>query len=415
MANRNWTNDWRVWASVLAAAAVLATSYVLYSNRDPALVVQVARPTRTVLRDYISCNGKVEPVSPYLYRAQFATFVTGVFAEEGGAVRRGETVLTLDAKEIQVELQQAKVQLLAAQNDLRNDRAGGPPDERAQLVGDLRRAEADVKRLQDRQQLLEKLVQSQAATREEMSENATALTRAQALLDTLQERQKDLADRSALQEDQNTLRVKQAEEQVQLLETKLQSATVTSAIDGMLYNFPLRQGDYVRPGDALAEIADLRKVQVRAFVDEADLGGLKLNQAVTITWDTMPDRAWTGKTEQIPKEVSARGSRSVGEALCSIDNSKLELLPNVNVDVRILVAEKENVLVIPRGAVRTEQQSHFVFVVEGDRLHRRQVSLGIANSTSYEVVSGLDESDHVAVSSNLDLRDGSVVSPLNVN
>jgi HlyD family secretion protein len=415
MASRNWTNNWRVWASVLVVSTLLAASYVLYSNRDPALAVQVARPTRTALRDYISCNGKVEPVSAGVYRAQFATFVTGLFVKEGGPVRRGETVLTLDAKEIQVELQQAKVQLLTARNDLRNDRAGGPPDERAQLMGDLRRAEADVKRLQDRQQILEKLVQSQAATGEDLSENSTALTRAQALLDTLQERRKDLAERSAWQQDQDTLHVKEAEEQVQLLETRLQSATVTSAIDGMLYNLPLRQGDYVRPGDVLAEIADLRKVQVRAFVDEADLGGLKLNQAVTITWDTMPDRAWSGTTEQIPKEVSARGSRSVGEALCSVDNSKLELLPNVNVDVRILVAEKENALVIPRGAVRTEQGSHFVFVVEGDRLRRRQVSLGIENSTSYEIVSGLDESDHVAVSSNLDLRDGSVVNPSHVN
>jgi multidrug efflux pump subunit AcrA (membrane-fusion protein) len=65
--------------------------------------------------------------------------------------------------------------------------------------------------------------------------------------------------------------------------------------------------------------------------------------------------------------------------------------------------------VIPRATVRTEQGKHFVLVLNGDRLRRREVLLGMANSTSYEIVSGLEESDQVALSSNLDIKAGTVV------
>ena len=76
-------------------------------------------------------------------------------------------------------------------------------------------------------------------------------------------------------------------------------------------------------------MTDLRHVRVRAFVDEPDLGSLEPNQNVSVTWDAKPGLTWTGHTEQVPKQVVARGMRSVGEVLCSVDNDQLELLPAI--------------------------------------------------------------------------------------
>src|SRR5260370_4525274 len=82
-------------------------------------------------------------------------------------------------------------------------------------------------------------------------------------------------------------------------------------------------------------MADLHKVRVRAFIDEPELGGLEPGEPVRITWDALVNRTWMGKTQVIPKQVVARGARSVGELLCEVNNDKLELLPNINVNVRI--------------------------------------------------------------------------------
>jgi HlyD family secretion protein len=159
-------------------------------------------------------------------------------------------------------------------------------------------------------------------------------------------------------------------------------------------------------GELLAEVADLARVRVRAFVDEPELGWLEQGQRVEITWDALPGRAWSGQTEVIPKTVVARGTRSVGEVLCSIENAGLELLPNVNVNVRIRVREQANALVVPRSAVRSEGNEKVVFVVEGSSLKRRVVQVGITGARSVEIAGGLSEGETVALPGEVELRDG---------
>jgi HlyD family secretion protein len=404
-----WMKQWKILAGVLLGTALLLGTYKLYSKRDAIPTVRIVRPSRTTLIDTITSNGKIEPVEPHIFRSELDTFVTRAVAKEGQQVRRGQAILILDTDQTRADLAMMRNQLLEAQEGLRDARAGGEPDQKAQLAGDIRQAKAEVDRLQQRQEALEKLLASHASTPDEVSQNATNLERARITLDVLQKRQKDFADRVTVQEQSFTLHVQEVHDRIRLLEDRLHSATVTSPINGTLYSFPLREGGFVRVGEVMAEMADLHKVRLRAFVDESDLGQLKLNQSVKITWEAMPDRTWTGKTEQIPQQVISRGTRSIGEVLCSLDNEKLELLPDVNVDVQILVQQKNDALAVPRGAVRTDQGKHFVLVLDGERLRRRDVVLGMADPTSYEVVSGLGEDDQVALSSNFDLHDGTVV------
>jgi HlyD family secretion protein len=412
MANIKWITSWKAWLVVILVAVVCVTAYVLFSARGAILTVQIVQATRATIDTAVSSNGKVEPIEPHVFRAQFESSVDSVFVKEGQVIRGGQPILTLEVGAIRADLAQARVDLLSAQDELRNARAGGPPDEAAQLTGDTRRAQVDVDHLQSRQTILEKLLEDHASTKDEVEQNAANLARARALLDTLEKKLKEFARRATVTEESASLRVRQAEEQIRFLESKNRSAAASSLTDGTIYSLPVRAGDYVQPGEVLAEMADLHRVRVRVFVDEPDVGSLKLNQQVKITWDAMPGRTWTGRIEQTPKQVVARGARSVGEVLCSVDNLDLELLPNVNVDVEILVRESKNALVVPRGAVRGEQGGHFVFVLNGDRLYKREISIGIASSTSYEVLSGLSEGDRIALSSDLELHDGMVVRPV---
>ena len=205
--------------------------------------------------------------------------------------------------------------------------------------------------------------------------------------------------------------MKQARGQVQSLEEKLRSATVIAEVDGTLYSLPVHAGDYVKVGDILAEMADLRQVRVRAFVDEPDLGWLAPDEDVKVSWDAMPNRTWAGKVEQVPKQVVARATRSVGEVLCSVQNDKVELLPNVNVEVHILVRERPGVLAVPRIAVGYDNGRHYVFVLEGEKVHRREIEVGIASDRKYEVVSGLALGDKIALPGEVELKDGMEVRP----
>jgi HlyD family secretion protein len=186
-----------------------------------------------------------------------------------------------------------------------------------------------------------------------------------------------------------------------------------------LYALPVKTGDYVKTGDLLAEMADLHKVRVRAFIDEPEMGALEPDLPVRITWDALPNRAWQGKTEIIPKQAVVHGARSVGELLCSVENEKRELLPNTNVNVRINSKERLNVVTVPRGAVESENGQRLVFVVKQgvgrSTLEKRDIQVGISDATSFEVISGLQGNEVVALPGDVDLKDGMVVKVVNMD
>jgi HlyD family secretion protein len=399
-------NGKRKWMVVASVAGLLVLLLVLLAVRGQSPAVQMVSVTRQDLDSGITTNGKVEPISPAIARAEFPTFVATVNATEGQPVRRGEVILTLDAADVRAQLAQARGNLLSAQTDLRNAQAGGPPDEVSQLQGDLEKARVQVENLDRTHQSLKELVTKQAATQDELAQNEALLAQARANLLTLTQKKDELALRSAVGVQQAGLRADQAREEVESLEKKVRSATVIAPADGTLYSLPVHAGDFVKLGDVLAQMADLRHVRVRAFVDEPDLGGLEPGQEVRVNWDAKPGRTWTGHTEEVPKQVVALGARSVGEVLCSIENDKLELLPNVNVQVDIMVREKRGVLVVPRSAVHYDKGQHYVFVFSGDKINRRDISVGIAGTSQYEVLSGLRADERVALPGEVELRNG---------
>jgi HlyD family secretion protein len=403
----------RIILLLSAVLAVLVVVILVTSRKDP--TVPVVKVTREDLNETITSNGKVEPISPVVARAEFATFVSKVTATEGETVHRGQLILTLDAAEVRAQLAQSQADLLAAESDLRNARAGGPPDEVAQLRGEIEQEKIEVTNLERTENVLEQLLAKHAATQDELALNQAALAKARAHLQQLAERKQALAERAMFGEQRASLRVSQAQEQVESLKEKVRSATIVAPVDGVLYSLPVHAGDYVKVGDILAEMADLRHVRVRAFVDEPDLGLLEPGQDVQVTWDAKPGRTWAGRTEQIPKQVVQHGMRSVGEVLCSIDNNKLELLPNTNVEVRILVRERHGALVVPRAAVRDDQGRHYVFVFDSNKIHRRDITVGVASASKYEVLSGLTVDERVAVPGDQDLRDGMNVRAAEAN
>ncbi len=408
----------RIWLG-LAGALALVVILVLLSGRKPVPRVAVVHATRENLNATISSNGKVEPITPYTIRAQFPTFVSKVLVREGQAVKRGQLLLTLDDQGTRSELARAREQLVSAQDDLRAARSGGQADARALMESDLRKAEIERERLRREREELQRLVAKQAATKDELVQNQIQLERAETDLQRLRKAKDELARKSGLDVERAALRAEQARADIQALGEKVRSARVAAPADGTLYSLPVHIGDYVKVGDLLLEMADLHKVRVRAFIDEPELGALEPNQTVEITWDALPNEIWYGRTEQIPKQVVARGTRSVGEVLCSVDNEKLQLLPNTNVNVRVHLREHANVLAVPRGAVRIEGTRHFAYIVNGggglesSRLQKREIRVGIASATKYEVLGGLQEGETLALPGEVELRDGMKVRVVN--
>jgi len=413
----------------LVLAAIVAFVLVRLSGRQPVAKISAVTPVRENLVSSISSNGKVEPIAPFVVRAQLDTFVEKVSVVEGQAVRKGQLLLELNVKDAAAQLAEARSKLLRADDDLRTARAGGRSDEAAKTEGQLAAAVALRDRLQRNHDSLERLIARQAATKDELAANDLDLGKADAQVKQLTASRQEFEHGVKLDANRSSLQVEQLRSEVAALEAKVRDGRIVAPADGTLYalgrtteGLPLKAGDYVKVGELLAEMADLHKVRVRAFIDEPELGGLEPGEPVRITWDALPNRAWMGKTQVIPKQVVARGARSVGELLCEVNNDKLELLPNINVNVRINSHERINVLTVPRGAVEAQGGQRFVFVVLRNALgvgkatlEKREIRVGIADATNYEVLGGLQEGEMVALPGDVDLKDGMPVKIVNTD
>ena len=322
-----YTNSLKIFRLllVLAAVAILVFAIAAGPGRDRPMKVSGTRPVRQSLSWSITSNGKVEPVEPHVIQAQITTFIEKVSVKEGQTVSRGKTLLTLDATESRSELAHMKELLVAAEDERRVALSGGAPDEIAQLENDLAKTISEIARLRRQGESLERLYARQAATRDEIDQNKIALQRAEADKRLIEQKNDAIQQRSKLQAERAALRADEARHSIRFLEEKLNSARVIAPVPGTLYSLPARGGTFVHTGDVLAEVADLSRVRARAFVDEPELGSLKAGQTVEITWDALPNRMWAGQVEQLPKTIVARGSRNVGEVLCSVSNEQAEL------------------------------------------------------------------------------------------
>jgi HlyD family secretion protein len=406
----------------LVLATIVAIVLVRLSGRQPVAKISAVSPMRENVISSISSNGKVEPIAPFIVRAQLDTFVERISAVEGQSVKKGQLLLELNVKDAAAQLAEARSKLLRADDDLRAARAGGRSDEAARTEGQLAAAVALRNRLQRNHDSLQRLIAQQAATQDELAANDLDLAKAEAQVKQLTAARQEFDRGVKLDANRTSLQVEQLRSEVAALEEKVRDGRIAAPADGTLYSVPAKPGDYVKVGDLLAEMADLHKVRVRAFIDEPELGGLEPGEPVRITWDALPNRTWMGKTQVIPKQVVARGARSVGELLCEVNNDKLELLPNINVNVRINSHERMNVLTVPRGTVEGDGGQKFVFVVLRNALgvgkatlQRREIRIGIADSTNYEVLSGLHEGEMIALPGDIDLKDGMPVKIVNTD
>src|SRR5205814_9700959 len=122
---------------LLLLAVVVAVGLIKLSGRKPAPKISAVTPVRENLISSISSNGKVEPIAPYVMRAQLDTFVEKVRATEGQTIKKGQMILELDVMDAAARLSEAQRKHLRAHDELRAATSGVTTDHAARLAGAL--------------------------------------------------------------------------------------------------------------------------------------------------------------------------------------------------------------------------------------------------------------------------------------
>ena len=306
-------------------------------------------------------------------------------------------LVVLDDADARAQAARAETQLRAAKADVGAAERGGNQEEVLSLEAQLVKARADRDAAQRNLDALKKLEHEGAASAGEVRDAEDAMARADAQLTFLRQKQTKRYSNAELAR----VSAQRAEAQAayDAAQDVLAKSNVRAPFAGIVYSLPAKQDGFVVAGDLLLQVADLRNVMVRAFVDEPDVARLALGDPIEITWDAVPDRVWRTTVTSIPSTVKLRGSRNVGETTSIIDNRDLKFLPNINVGVTIVVAEHDGVLVVPREAVRMDDTKPYVLLVAGHELQRRNVETSLSNLTQIEIAHGLSAKDVIAINS----------------
>jgi HlyD family secretion protein len=393
---------------IVLAIVGLAILAIRMFTRD-IVEIRAAAATHQNLLSTVSTNGRVEPIEVFQAHAPAPGVVAKIYVEVGQKVKHGEPLIKMDDADVSSRVATAQASLSSAEATAHDVAQGGSQEERIALEADLNRAQLQKDQAEKDLAALKQLQQKGAASSGEVASAEQRLQAATTTLANVQLRQKDRyssTDKSKVQAQLND-----AHAAVAAAESSYAGANIRSPLSGTVYSIPVSTYDFVTAGEDLMDVADLNRIQVRAYFDEPEIGKLAVGQAVKIVWDAKPNQTWHGHISRAPSTVITYGTRNVGECIITVDDAQGDLLPNTNVTVTVTTSQRFNVLSVPREALHTEGASDYVYRVVQGKLVRTPVKIGAFNLTRVEIMNGLTEKDTVALNatSNRDLSNGLAV------
>jgi membrane fusion protein, multidrug efflux system len=200
-----------------------------------------------------------------------------------------------------------------------------------------------------------------------------------------------------------------AEARLKLAQARLSKMKVISPFDGIVGIRGVSLGDYVKDGTDLVNVEDVRILKVDFRLPERSLSQIKAGQDVEVVADALPNERWKGQIEAINPRVDANG-RSL-ELRGRLDNASGKLRPGMFVRVRVIVGER-NGLLVPEEAIVPQGEEFYVYKVVEGVAKRVPVKIGVRRDAKVEIVEGISQGDQVVTAGMRLSRDGQPVRVL---
>lgn len=268
-------------------------------------------------------------------------------ATEGQSIAAGAVVATLDTDELHHEIALREADVAAVRAQLAELESGSRTQDIAKARAAVRQANSEAERWASEHDRSRELYGKNVISKRE-------LEAAEMSAETARERVVQARQSLALIEEgprRETIaaaraRVNQSSEAVAALRTRLADATLHAPMSGVVISEHVEPGEHVAPGAPVVTIGNLDRVWMRGYVDETDLGRIRLGQRVDVSTDTFPGKKYPGtitwiseQAEFTPKSVQTEKERVklVYRLKIDVDNPSRELKPGMPADAVIAV------------------------------------------------------------------------------
>jgi HlyD family secretion protein len=303
---------WRSVVVLLSIAATVLIVRVLLRRDPPGPQVPVQPVGRQDIVVTIEATGTVEPIDLIEIKSKASGLILRMPVKVGSQVQAGDLLAQIDTVDVENQYQQALAALRAAQ------------------------AKVDISSAQMKR--ADELFAQQVITTDEHESATLDFANAQAALVT-------------------------ARTNLDIARQRRDDATVRAPVAGTVLQQTVTAGQVISSatssasgGTSLLEMADLRRIRMRALVSETDIGSVQHGQRATVTVHAFPQRPFVGTVEQIEPQAVVQQSVTMFPVLISISNEDGSLLPGMNGEVSMLVNERDDVLAVPVDAVRSVRE-----------------------------------------------------------
>jgi HlyD family secretion protein len=423
----------RIIAAVVVLLVIGAVAYGVIASGNASTSVTTAKATVQDLGVTVTASGKVETATRRDIYAPAAGTLKSVSVTDGQSVHAGQTLATMDPGPLQVQVEQARAALAAAnaQDDAVDkgvpaaiDRSAARAAQSAAQAGyDAARSAYD-KFAAFYDSATPTVKPSLEATLTQLS---IARKQAYAALQSAKSGVSKLsvAAKVTLAEAAAHAAVDSASQALKLAKDTLASSTLVSPIDGtVIFNAVgvpgtdsqaprPSAGAAVAPGSAPFTVADLHSLYFDAQVDEADVASVAVAMKATVSLDAFPSSTFNGTVKVVrPTAIQTTTGGIAFPVLVLVDPAASKLLLGMSGSTDIDVNAVTGALTVPIEAVLDASGKKYVFVVGADsKVTRTEVQVGVLTDTDAQITSGIHEGDTVATSNLSALKDGMTVKP----
>jgi RND family efflux transporter MFP subunit len=363
------------------------------ADRAPIAATPVAAVEQPIAR-FIRATGTLMAEDQADVAAEIAGRVVTTPVERGTPVTQGDVLIRLSPSEADAQASEAEAN--AAQIEARLGLKSGV-DFDANSVPEVQNAKAGFELAQNEFNRIRSLLDQRVVSQSEFDQRRTQMEAAR--------QQYESAKNGAAQQYQA---LQAARARVALAHKAVADTVVRAPFPGLVAERLVSTGDYVTKGLKVAVVVRVNPLRVQLTVPEQFVSAIAVGAPVNFEVDAYPTRQFTGKVRFISPALEANQRALTVEAV--VANPDRELKPGLFATARIEQPQRTPAVLVPASAVQTTAGTSRVYIVNGDHVEERIVTVGQTVDAQVEISNGLKAGERVATTNVAQLTDGAKVS-----
>ena len=380
----------KIWF-IFIALALIGSGFFVYKkflSKPEIKVLETAKVEKGSIRGVIVETGIIKSQVGAVVKvgARATGEIVKMNVKIGDKVKKGQLIALIDEREIQKAIDQQTAALSAAQNTLSQVELTYP-ERINEAKANYEYANINYKREQE-------LLKNDYTTKDSVDKAKSQFEAADATFKRLQDEYKTQMKIAMANIEDISAQLKQ--QQIRLTYTK-----IYAPIDGIVSDVTAQEGETIVTGLQVANLVtvlDPTLLEMWIYVDETDIGKVKLTQDVEYYVDTFPDKLFHGSIGKVYPEPVIKDNIVYYLSIVKVSKDDARFLrPEMTTHVKIIFAEKDNLLTAPNAAIKFERGKQIAYKVLGPHeVQKVELQTGIRGEEKTEIISGVKEGDVLA-------------------